>query len=68
VDSGVCDAARFITAADALSVFCHEWNPAGSWLDHEASAVAIFHMSGGIVYTYRGGWSTEGLNATSESD
>ena len=25
------DQARFITGADALSVYCHEFNPAGSW-------------------------------------
>ena len=25
------DQARFIGACDPLSVYCHEWNPAGSW-------------------------------------
>jgi predicted dehydrogenase len=58
------DAARFITGADAVSVYCKDWNPAGSWYDHGASAVAIFEMSGGIVYTYRGSWCAEGLNTT----
>jgi predicted dehydrogenase len=56
------DAARFITGADPVSVTCQEWNPAGSWYDHGASAVAVFHMTGGIVYTYRGSWCAEGLN------
>jgi predicted dehydrogenase len=58
------DAARFVTGADPVSVYCHEWNPAGSWYDHGASAVAVFHMTDGIVYTYRGSWCAEGLNTT----
>ncbi len=62
------DAARFITGADPLSVYCHEWNPAGSWYDVDASALACFRMSGDIVYTYRGSWCAEGLNTTWEAD
>ncbi|MGI6367794.1 MAG: Gfo/Idh/MocA family protein [Anaerolineae bacterium] len=62
------DAARLITGADPVSVYCHEWNPAGSWYDRDASAVAIFEMSDGLVYTYRGSWCSEGLNTTWESD
>jgi predicted dehydrogenase len=62
------DAARFITAADPASAYCKEWNPAGSWYDHDASAVATFTMTGGLVYTYRGSWCAEGLNTTWESD
>ena len=62
------DAARFITGADPVSVYCREWNPSGSWYDHDASAVAVFEMTGGIVYTYRGSWCAEGMNTTWESD
>ncbi len=62
------DAARLITGADPVSVYCHEWNPAGSWYDRDASAVAIFEMADGLVYTYRGSWCAEGLNTTWESD
>lgn len=62
------DAARFITGADPVSVYCKEWNPSGSWYDHDASAVAIFEMTNGIVYVYRGSWCSEGLNTTWESD
>ena len=62
------DAARLISGADPVAVTCHEWNPAGSWYAHGASAVAIFEMSGGIVYTYRGSWCSEGLNTTWECD
>lgn len=62
------DQARLLTGADPVSVYCHEWNPAGSWYEHDASAVAIFEMTGGIVFTYRGSWCAEGLNTTWEAD
>ena len=62
------DAARFISGADPVSVYCHEWNPAGSWYDHDASAVAVFQMTGDLIYTYRGSWCAEGLNTTWEGD
>jgi len=62
------DAARLIAGADPVAVYCKEWNPTGSWYDHAASAVAVFEMSDGIVYTYRGSWCAEGLNTTWECD
>ncbi|MCY3944993.1 MAG: Gfo/Idh/MocA family oxidoreductase [Anaerolineaceae bacterium] len=62
------DAARYLTATEAQSVFCHEWNPACSWYEGDASAVAVFQMSGGIVYTYRGSWCSEGLHTSWECD
>ena len=62
------DAARLISGADPVSVYCHEWNPAGSWYDHDASAIAVFELTGGIVYTYRGSWCSEGRNTSWECD
>ena len=69
------DAARLITGSafetqsgDPTGVYCKEWNPAGSWYDHDASAVAIFDMTGDVTYTYRGSWCAEGLRTTWESD
>lgn len=62
------DQARFLTGADARTVYCHEWNPDGSWFSFDASAVAIFEMSNGLVYTYRGSWCGEGLQTTWECD
>ena len=62
------DAARLLSGSDPLSVYCHEWNPAGSWYDHDASAVAVFEMTGGLVYTYRGSWCAEGRNTSWECD
>lgn len=62
------DAARLLTGADPVSVYCHEWNPAGSWYDQDASALAIFEMSNGLVYTYRGSWCANGLPTSWECD
>lgn len=62
------DAARLLTGTDPQAVYCKEWNPSGSWYAHGASAVAVFEMSNGIVYTYRGSWCAEGLPTTWESD
>ncbi len=55
------DMARFLSGADPLSVFCHEWNPKGSWYAHDASASAIFEMSQGVVSNFRGSWCATGL-------
>ncbi|WP_123039991.1 Gfo/Idh/MocA family protein [Cohnella candidum] len=62
------DQARFMTGADPVSVYCHEFNPAGSWYRGNASAVCIFEMSDGSVYTYRGSWCSEGFNTSWEAD
>ncbi|HLU21643.1 MAG TPA: Gfo/Idh/MocA family oxidoreductase [Bacillaceae bacterium] len=62
------DQARFITGADAVSVYCHEYNPAGSWYEGNSSAVCIFEMSDGSVFTYRGSWSAIGMQTSWESD
>ncbi len=62
------DQARFISGADPVSVYCYEWNPKGSWYDHDASAVCVFKMTDGIVYTYRGSWCAEGLSTSWECD
>jgi predicted dehydrogenase len=62
------DAARLITSARPRSVYCHEWNPSGSWYEHEAAAAAIFEMSDGIVYTYHGNWCARGLNTPWECE
>ena len=62
------DAARLISGQDPVSVYCHEWNPKGSWYAHGANAVAIFEMTNGVVFTYRGSWAAEGARTTWESD
>lgn len=62
------DQARLIIGSDPVSVYCHEYNPPGSWYKGNASAMCIFEMSNGIVFTYRGSWCAEGLNTSWEAD
>jgi predicted dehydrogenase len=62
------DAARYLSGADPVAVICHAWNPRGSWYAHGASAVAIFEMSDGVIYTYRASWCAEGLATSWEGD
>jgi predicted dehydrogenase len=62
------DQARFLTGEDPVAVYCRAWNPAGSWYDHEAAAVCVFEMTGGVVFTYRGSWCAEGLNTAWDAD
>ena len=54
------DQARCLAARDATHVYCHEFNPPGSWYRHGASAMALFEMEEGGVFTYRGSWCAEG--------
>ncbi len=61
------DQARFLTGADPVCVFCHEYNPPGSWYKHGACAQAIFEMTGGIIFNYRGSWCAEGLSTSWEA-
>jgi predicted dehydrogenase len=62
------DQARFISGADPVSVYCHEYNPPGSWYRGNASAACIFEMSDGSVFTYRGSWCAEGFPTSWEAD
>lgn len=62
------DCARYLSGADPVAVYCKEWNPAGSWFARDSSAMAIFEMSDGLVYSYRGSWCAEGLPTSWEAD
>ncbi len=62
------DQARYLSQADPVSVYCEEFNPAWSWYKGDASATALFEMTGGLRYTYRGSWCSEGKNTSWESD
>ena len=62
------DAARFLCDADPVAVYCEEFNPAWSWYKGNASATAIFEMSGGLRYTYCGSWCSEGRNTSWEAE
>jgi predicted dehydrogenase len=58
------DLVRFVSGCDARAVYCHEWNPVGSWYRHDACAHAIFEMSRGVVFNYRGSWCAEGPDSS----
>jgi predicted dehydrogenase len=62
------DQARFLIGADPVSVYCHEYNPPGSWYKGNASAICIFEMSNGAVFTYQGSWCAEGFPTSWESN
>ncbi|MDF2722369.1 MAG: gfo/Idh/MocA family oxidoreductase [Paenibacillus sp.] len=62
------DQARFIGGADPVSVYCHEYNPPGSWYKGNASAVCIFEMSDGSVFCYRGSWCAVGMATSWHAD
>jgi len=61
------DQARFITGSNPISVYCHEFNAAGSWYKGNASAICIFEFEDNSVFCYRGSWSSEGCPTSWES-
>ncbi|MUT66945.1 Gfo/Idh/MocA family protein [Paenibacillus sp. NEAU-GSW1] len=61
------DQARFIIGADPVTVYCQEFNPAGSWYAGNAAAICIFEMSDGSVFCYRGSWCAEGAPTSWEA-
>lgn len=61
------DAARYLCQADPVAVYCDEFNPAWSWYKGNAAATAIFEMSNGVRYTYRGSWCSDGAHTSWES-
>jgi predicted dehydrogenase len=62
------DQARQISGANPVSVYCHEFNPPGSWYQGSASAICIFEMSDGSVFNYRGSWCAEGFPTSWQAD
>jgi predicted dehydrogenase len=62
------DAARYLSGADPIAVYCEEYNPSWSWYKGDACATAIFEMTGGLRYTYRGSWCTLGRDTSWEGE
>jgi predicted dehydrogenase len=58
------DLARMFTGCDPQAVYCHEFNPPGSWTKGDIAATAVFEMSDGVVFTYRGSWGAEGFQTS----
>jgi predicted dehydrogenase len=61
------DQARYISGANPVSVYCHEFNPPGSWYAGNAMAICIYEMSDGSVFNYRGSWCAEGVPTSWEA-
>jgi predicted dehydrogenase len=55
------DAARFVSGLNAEAVFCEEWIPKNSWYASGPSVVAVFRMSSGVRFSYRGSWCADGF-------
>ncbi len=62
------DAARYLSGADPVAVYCEEFNPPWSWYAGNACATAIFELTGGLRYTYRGSWCSEGRPTSWEAE
>jgi len=62
------DLCRFMTGADPVAVYCKEFNPKGSWYRGDVAASAIFEMSNGVIFTYRGSWCAEGCHTSWNGD
>jgi predicted dehydrogenase len=62
------DAARYLSDADPVSVYCEEFNPAWSWFQGDACTTALFEMTGGLRYQYLGSWCAEGRMTSWESE
>lgn len=58
------DAARAVTGADPVAVYCESYNPPWSWFPGQASANAVFEMTGGLRFVLNGSWCSDG-NPTS---
>ena len=46
------DQARMILGSDPVSVYCTEFNLPGSWYKGNASAVCVYEIENGEIYTY----------------
>lgn len=61
------DNARQISGCDPVAVYCQQFNPSWSWFKGDASATALFEMTGGLQYIYNGSWCAQGLNTSWQS-
>jgi predicted dehydrogenase len=62
------DMARMLSGLDAVRVYCEEFNPAGSWYKGDVAANAVFEMTGGVRFAYRGSWCAEGCHTSWNGD
>ncbi len=62
------DQLRMFTGLDAASVYCEEWNPAGSWYRGDVAAMCSFVLGNGARFIYRGCWASEGCHTGWDGD
>jgi len=62
------DLIRFMTGTDPVAVYAQEFNPRGSWYKGDVSAMVIFEMSNGVMFSYRGSWCAEGCHTSWNGD
>ncbi|MBX7135928.1 MAG: Gfo/Idh/MocA family oxidoreductase [Fimbriimonadaceae bacterium] len=62
------DAARFVSGLDPVSVYAEAFNPEWSWYAGDACANAMFELTGGVRFNYRGSWCSEGVPTSWESE
>jgi predicted dehydrogenase len=60
------DALRCMTGQPARNVYCREWDPRNSWYQQGSSAMAIFELGNGALFTYRGSWCAAGMGTSWE--
>jgi predicted dehydrogenase len=58
------DAARAITGAEPVSVYCDAYNPPWSWYAGPAAAHAVFRMDGGLRFAFTGNWAGDGFRTS----
>lgn len=51
------DAARALTGADPLSVYCDSYSPPWSWYEGPAAAAAVFRMTRDLRFAFVGNWA-----------
>jgi predicted dehydrogenase len=70
LDMGVhiFDKARFLSGEEPVAVYCEDFNPPWSWLRGMSSASAIFEMTNGLRFTFRGSWVSEGRHTSWQSE
>ena len=51
------DAARALTGADPLSVYCDSYSPPWSWYAGPAAAAAVFRMTDDLRFAFVGNWA-----------
>src|SRR5579872_3965839 len=62
------DQARFVSGEDAVSVYAEEFNPSWSWYKGDACTTALFEMTNGLKFNYRGSWCANGLDTSWQAE